>query len=219
MIQDQNNRAAGTEQAEEPANISKQVVYHFREDSKTKVKRPSITSNILVPTLTGLADIYGNENQVGIKKVLGLIQDAITAVGRDWLSANPTATTLPPEFANFDYFASIPDSERAARGIAKEIWEAFSRDYISVMPAILGHKDLNGNPDPSKAKLHAKLLIDQRVAEVKTNKPVLGQLRQFLHAYANTPNAGTYADCITVLDEKIEGFLNTDENALLNNIM
>ena len=65
----------------------------------------------------------------------------------------------------------------------------------------------------------AKLMIDQRFSDVKSNKKALGKLAEYLTIYADqSANAENFADCVTTLYEKADALLKADTDALADNI-
>jgi hypothetical protein len=105
----------------------------------------------------------------------------------------------------------MPEAEKRGRGIPKELWDEFVTDYVSIMPAITGKST-------EQVSLAAKLFIN-KFQQVKTNKPVVGKLREQLAIYTNnSKNAEQYIDCIKFLDDKAAALLEADETALLANL-
>lgn len=200
-------------QSEEVALTTiKPVVFHFRENAKTKTKRPSVTVNIAVPTVDGLAEIY-NEGGRTLSKVLQVIEDAITEHVRNVLTDRPDIVTgtFPEDQTNWNAYVAVPDAERAIRGISKEVWDAFKADYLSVMPTLTGKK-------PETIALGAKAMIDNRFSAVKTDKKAIGILQNYLAIYMQSPNAESFLECVSTLDEKATTLLAADTSSLAENL-
>lgn len=192
--------------------VTKPVTFHFREDPKTKIKRPSITINASMPTADTVADIY-NAGGRGLAKLVELMESAVTGHIRNILASDKdmTSASFPLDQAAWDAWVAVPDAERAARGISKEVWDAFKADYIACMPGLTGR--------PLEAiKLGAKLMVDNRFTTIKTDKKSIAKLMEYLAIYIQSPGAENYLDCITVLEEKAAAFLAADNSALLENL-
>ena len=50
------------------------------------------------------------------------------------------AATFPIDKLSWDFISNMPKAQRSGGGIAKEVWEEFGKDYISVMPDVTGKK-------------------------------------------------------------------------------
>lgn len=193
------------------ATVTKPVTFHFRENPRTKIKRASITINATMPTADTVADIY-NAGGRGLAKLVELMESAISGHIRNILADETiTAANFPTSQADWDAYVAVPDAERAARGISKEIWDAFKADYIKCMP------DLTGRPLEA-IKLGAKLMVDNRFSTIKTDKKSIAKLMEYLAIYVQSPGAEDFLDCITVLEEKAAVFLATDNSALAENL-
>lgn len=190
----------------------KPTTFHFRENAKTKTKRPSITVNLTVPTVEGLAKIY-NEGGRSLSKVLSVIEEAIIEHVRNVLTDRPDITqgTFPEDQATWEAYVAVPDAERAIRGISKEVWEAFKADYLAVMPGLTGKK-------PETIALGAKAMIDNRFSAVKTDKKAIGILQNYLAIYMQSPNAESFLECVSTLDEKATTLLAADTSSLAENL-
>ena len=105
----------------------------------------------------------------------------------------------------------MPKAERTGGGISKEVWEAFGKDYVSVMPGVTGKSaDQVGNA--------CKLLL-AKFQPVKTNKKVISFLKEQLALYfSSTQNAEEFQECYEFLDSKAESLLKADEASLLANL-
>lgn len=214
MDQNQATQATeATEATEGQTFIKKPVAFHFRKDDKTGIKRDSIELHVDVPTAEGLAEVF-NEGGRGLQKVLMLMEDAICEHIRKVLSTNKTLTaaTFPMDQATWQAFVDVPDAEAAARGIPKALWDEFKKDYIAVMPTLIGKS-------VEAVTTAAKILIDNRFSNVKTDKPVVSKLQEYLAIYATkAPNAASFAACITALDDKATALLAAESSDLLDNI-
>lgn len=190
----------------------KEVKFAFRtmkdEATGLESKRATIEAKIPVPSVEGIIAIL----EAGGKQ-LELLQEAVADViyqrAREILADDEKLTELPLEGLSWDVIANLPKAERKGRGIPKETWEEFAKDYIAVMPSVTGKTaEQVGNA--------AKILLN-KFSQVKTNKPVISLLKGQLGLYLNSStNAEQFVDCVEFLSNKAEALLNQDEAALLS---
>lgn len=186
----------------------KEYKFNFKttKDKETgeEYKRPSIELKLPVPSVEGLVDIY---NAGG--KPLELLQEAVAAIiiaqARSILNDNETMTAdnFPVDQCTWDFIANMPEAEKRGRGIAQELWDGFTADYIATMPGLAGKT--------AEQVTLAATLFAKKLAPVKTNKKALQKLREQLTIYANgSASAEQYIDCIKFLDDKINMLLNAE---------
>jgi len=208
------------EQANEAADapiVKRNTPFHFRSNGKDEkgnpIKRDTVNLLLSYPTVHGLVDIF-NAGGKGLDKLVGLVSDAIDEHVRNVLTENTTFTSanFPYELGTWEAYVNVPETERKLRGIAKEVWAAFRADYISVITVATGKEQ-------AVIEKGAKLMIDQRFSDVKSNKKALGKLAEYLTIYAEkSTNAESFADCVTTLYEKADALLKADSDALADNI-
>ncbi len=189
----------------------KEVKFSFRKDDLGN-KRPTVELKLPVPSVEGLIAIM-NTGGKQLDLLLSAAADVIIAQARSILNDNESmiGENFPFEQCSWSAIANMPESEKRGRGIAKEVWEAFAKDYIEVMPSITGKT-------ADQVGLAAKLFLNKYSA-IKTQKPVINKLREQLAIYANnSSNAEQFLDCIKFLDEKAETLLQADETAMLENL-
>lgn len=216
MTQEENSNVEQTE--ENTAQIVKRnTPFHFRSNGKDEkgnpIKRDTVNLLLSYPTVHGLVEIF-NEGGKGLDKLVGLVSSAIDEHVRNVLTENPTFTSanFPYELGTWEAYVNVPETERKLRGIAKEVWTAFRADYIATIMAATGK-------DQAVIEKGAKLMIDQRFSDVKSNKKALGKLAEYLTIYADqSANAENFADCVTTLYEKADALLKADTDALADNI-
>lgn len=194
----------------------KEVKFNFRKvkDDATglETKRPSVELKLLVPSVEGIIAIL----EAGGKQ-LELLQEAVADIviqrARELISdaEDTTADNFPYAQLSWEVIANLPKAERKGRGIAKEVWEDFSKDYIATMPAVTGKSaEQVGNA--------AKILLN-KFSAVKSNKPVISLLKSQLGMYLNSSaNAEQFSDCVEFLLQKAQTLLDADEAALLSNL-
>lgn len=218
MENTQDNTAEQTVAVEDNAPVVKRnTPFHFRSNGKDEkgnpIKRDTVNLLLSYPTVHGLVDIF-NAGGKGLDKLVNLVSDAIDEHVRNVLTENPnfTSVNFPYELGTWDAYVNVPETERKLRGIAKEVWAAFRADYIAVITSATGK-------DQSVIEKGAKLMIDQRFSDVKSNKKALGKLAEYLTIYAEkSTQAENFADCVTTLYEKADTLLKADSDALADNI-
>ena len=190
--------------------------FHFRKvtDPKTKIetKRNSVVIPLPVPSVEGIIDIIQNGGAG-----LTLLQEAVLSVlvetARDYIDANEDVTSANFPYASlaWDAIANLPKSDRRGGGVAKEVWADFAKDYIAVMPAIIGKSE--------EVVTNASKIFLSKFAQCKTNKPILNKLKDYLAIYINnTPRAEEFTEAVDWLDKKIATLLETGEQALLDSL-
>ena len=189
----------------------KEVKFNFRtvkdEATGLEVKRATIEQKIPVPSVEGIIAIL----EAGGKQ-LELLQEAVADViyqrAREILADDDKLTEVPVNLLSWEIISNLPKAERKGRGIPKETWEDFSKDYVAVMPGVTGKSaEQVGNA--------AKIFLN-KFQQVKTNKAVIKLLQGQLALYLNSsPNAEQFSDCVEFLVNKAETLLSVDEAALL----
>ena len=173
-------------------------------------KRASLKLNLPIPTFDGLIEALGDERQLAY--VMSLIEEDIINQARlqvgDETTPVDSQDKLDLSKLTLTFLANQPKAERRGGGIAKEVWEAFGKDYIETMPAVSGKTaEQVGN--------QAKILL-AKFQPAKSQKQVLGYLREQLALwFKSTNNAEEFAECYEFLDAKADAFLKMDESALL----
>lgn len=194
----------------------KPVKFNFKKtkDKQTGIEtvRKPVELAIPFPSVEGIVAIL----EAGGKQ-LELLQDAIESViiaqAREIISEDTSinASNFPLEKITWEYIANLPKAQRRGGGIPKEVWEAFEKDYIEVMPAVTG-KTL-------EQVTRAAAIFKNKLNSVKTNEPVLKLLQEQLAIYAEaTPNLEEFKDCVDFLSNKADTFLNVSPEELLANL-
>jgi len=191
----------------------KEVKFHFKKDNLGN-KRPTIELKLPTPSVEGLVSILETGGK-SLDLLLGAAQDVIISQARSILNdegnENLTDKDFPYEQCLWDFIANLPEAVGRGRGIAKEVWEDFEKDYTEAMPALTGKTK-------EAVELAAKL-FKGKFQSVKTNKPVIGKLKEQLAVYLNgAPNAENFSECVKFLDAKADTLLEADETELLDNL-
>lgn len=189
----------------------KEVKFSFRsvkdEATGLESKRPTIEQKIPVPSVEGIIQILEAGGK-SLELLLEATTDVIYQRAREILADDDKLTEIPLDLLAWEVIANLPKAERKGRGIPKETWEDFSKDYIAVMPGVTGKSaDQIGNA--------AKIFLNKFQA-VKTNKAVIKLLQGQLAIYLNSsPNAESFSECVEFLVNKADALLAVDEAALL----
>lgn len=195
-----------------PQVIMEEVDFGFRKDELGN-KRPTVTLNIPFVTVDGLAAGLADEKiQQYLLDIVNadIVKNARAQVSDETKPVNSQAE-LDISKLTLEFLANMPAAERRGGGIAKETWEAFGKDYLAIMPALLDK--------PEENIQNAVTLFLKKFQPVKTNKNVLKLLRDYLALwFANTQNAEEFAECYSFLDNKAETLLAADEASLLANL-
>lgn len=194
----------------------KEVKFNFRtvkdESTGLESKRPSIELKLPVPSVEGIIAILEAGGK-GLELLQEAVADIIVSRARELVSDKEdcTAANFPYADLAWEVISNLPKAERKGRGIPKETWEDFSKDYIAVMPAVTAKSaEQVGNA--------AKLLLN-KFSQVKANKPIISLLKTQLGLYLNSsPNAEQFADCVEFLLQKAETLLALDDAALMGNL-
>lgn len=195
----------------------KDFKFHFKkvkdEETGIEVKRPTVELSLPVPSIEGIISILesGDEKQQAL--LLEAVQEVVVSRARELVNDKEDITqdNFPMEELSWEKIANLPKAERRGGGISKEVWEAFGKDYVAVMPALTGKTaEQIGNA--------VKIYLN-KFQQVKTAKPILRKLEEQLQLYAaNTPNLETYSECVEFLLNKAKTFIEMDDSKLLENL-
>lgn len=200
------------------------VPFHFKSvtnpETKEKIPaRPKITLSIPHVTFNGLIEKLGAEdpaNPVIQNYVMRLIRDDAIAAARIQVGDEDKPVNSQDELdlskLTLDYLANQPESERRGGGIAKEVWEAFEKNYVAVKVAM--------GKEVEKASNAAKIFV-KKLQPVRTQKNILNFLKGELDTWyqgtdkeAQEEFSGVYEFLVT----KVDTFMKIDDAALLANL-
>jgi hypothetical protein len=194
------------------AYMPRSFKFHFKKDD-LGVKRPTIDLVLRVITLEGLIAALGDPKQA--EYVLDVLSNEIYKAARSQVGDDTKPVNKQEELDDskltIEALANMPKAERTGGGISKELWEAFSKDYIATMPAVTGKT-------ADQVSNAAKLML-AKFQPVKTQKKVLTFLKDQLNLwFTSTQNAEDFTECFEFLDEKAKTLLAADEASLLANL-
>lgn len=186
----------------------KDFSFHFKKD-KLGNKRPSVELKLPVPSVEGIVAILEKGG-----KELELLQDAMYDVIRSQAAAIVSDDEKASQ-ANFDIsktlwaaIANMPKADRRSSSIDTAVWEAFAKDYIEVMPGVTGKS--------AEAVTNATVVYLKKFSIVKTNKDVLGKLKDQLGLYLeHSKNADQFAEILDLLVSKADSYLSANDVELL----
>jgi hypothetical protein len=190
------------------------VVVEVRETGKMIEKiipaPEPIEVEIPLLTLEDVVAILNGGDEKEIKLILEACNNIILEQARDQVNdpdANVRENGLNTEALSWKTIAYLPPATRKGSAIPDETWEAFEKDYVSVM--------VHHGKTEEKAKMGAKLLV-KRYQPVKTNKKVIKALKENLSTwFANSEKAEDFADVYETLAQKADTLLEADEDAIL----
>ena len=197
----------------------KETKFNFKKskdkDTGIETIRQPVELALPYPNMQGLLDILEAGATPEGAKQLELLQDCIADVinsaARDILYENldMTAATFPVDKVSWDAISKIPKAQRSGGGIPKETWEEFAKDYLAVMP------DATGKTVEQVA--NAAKILQNKLAQVKTNLPVLKLLVEQLALYAeHSTNIDEYKECVEFLLKKADSLINVTPEELLS---
>jgi hypothetical protein len=186
----------------------KDFSFHFKKD-KLGNKRPSVELKLPVPSVEGIVAILEKGG-----KELELLQDAIYDVIRSQAAAIVSDDEKASQ-ATFDIskilwttIANMPKADRRSSAIDAAVWEAFAKDYIEVMPGVTGKS--------AEAVTNATVVYLKKFSIVKTNKDVIGKLKDQLGLYLeHSKNADQFAEILDLLVSKADSYLSANDVELL----
>lgn len=189
----------------------KETTFRFKKD-KLGNQRPSIKMSIPVLTPQGVVKIL----ESGDQKQWDLLQEACYDVVRDTLAGFVAEESFNAE--TFDIsklfwhaIANMPKEDRRSSQIPEEVWAAFVADYIAVMPGLTGKT--------AKQVENATEVFVRKMVPVKTNKPVLGKLKEQIALYASQPSAEQFTEIVDLLVRRCDSYLAADDlEAIVGNL-
>lgn len=195
--------------------------FRFKTD-KLGNTRPAFKIDAKVPSVEGIMEVLSKGGN-GLKMLLEVCADTLRgAVAADVSenekfdqgvydsavvkvkSKDENGNDIETEVHRYSWegIANLPKEDR--RSIPAEAWEAFSKAYLEIMPAVANKtQEQVGN---------AIQVYLKKFAQVKTNKPVLSQLKQQLGLFIeHCKNADDFVEILELLDRKADEYLKSDD--------
>lgn len=183
------------------ATVLQKFTFRFKKD-KLGNKRAPVELNLPVPTISGIVDILkagGKELELLNDALYGVVKSVASEIVAD--NANISQDNFPTAQVLWTAIANMPKAERAT--IPQEQWDGFAADYLAVMPGLTGKS-------ADQVGLATQIYL-KKFAMVKTNKPILGKLKEQLALYMETPNAENFQDVLELLLRRVEAYLSAEE--------
>ena len=185
--------------------VLQKFAFRFKKD-KLGNKRAPVELTLPVPTIAGIVDILkagGKELELLNDAIYGVIKSVASEIVAE--NANISQETFPVAKVIWTTIANMPKAELTT--IPQEQWDGFAQDYLSVMPGLTGKT-------ADQVGLATQIYL-KKFAMVKTNKPILGKLKEQLALYMETPNAENYSDVMELLLRRVDAYLNAEEMVIL----
>ena len=183
------------------ATVLQKFTFRFKKD-KLGNKRAPDELNLPVPTISGIVDILkasGKELELLNDAIYGVVKSVASEIVAD--NANISQDNFPTAQVLWTAIANMPKAERAT--IPQEQWDGFAADYLAVMPGLTGK---NADQVGLATQIYLKKFV-----MVKTNKPILGKLKEQLALYMETPNAENFQDVLELLLRRVDAYLSAEE--------
>ena len=186
--------------------VQKEMRFRFKKD-KLGSQRATVELTLPVPSVKGIVSILEKGGK-SLDMLVEVVADTMRsyAVGIVGDKEDISQENFPFDQFTWDYLANMPRAER--KTIDEAIWKGFVEDYIAVMPGVT-----NKTVDAVTA---ATTVYLKKFSIVKTNKGVLGKLKEQLGLYMeHSKKAEEYAEILELLLGKVEAYLKADDVELL----
>jgi hypothetical protein len=185
------------------ANVQlKAMKFRFKKD-KLGNQRAGLEFNVPVPSVTGLVAILEKGGK-GLELLLEIAADTIRATLANYVAEDEKISqdTLPIAKLTWEAIANQPRAER--KTIADDLWEAFTKDYIEVMPGVTNKS--------VEAVTNATIVFVKKFAIIKTNKEVIAKLKDQLGLYMeHSRNAEQFQEILELLISKADTYLGAND--------
>jgi len=193
--------------------IVKPTIFNFKKskDKDTGIVTIRESVNLAIPYVTtdgilAILEAGGKE----LELLLATLETVVSNRARDLLYKDlyATAASFPVAQTSWSVIANLP---KAVRGIPKEVWAAFTQDYVETMPEATG-KTVEQVSNMAR-------ILGNKLTAIRSNKQVLNLCIEQLAIYAdNSAKAVDFAPCIEALMEKADSYLNAESEDLLSNL-
>lgn len=206
----QESEVVSAEGTEIVANVDKTVdmkefEFRFNKD-KMGNKRANVKLVAPVPSVEGLISIIEKGGK-DLELVFDAMYDTIRGVMSELVSAKEDASQENFPFAECTWtkIANMTKEDRRSSAIPSEVWEAFCKDYIAVMPGLTGKTLENVT--------NATIVYVKKFAPWKTDKKTISLLKNQLALYAETANAEQFSNILELLVRRADAYLSADDLA------
>jgi hypothetical protein len=182
---------------------TKDFSFRFKKD-KLGNKRANLELKGPVPSVEGVVSILEKGGK-GLELLFDCMYDTIRGQIYEKVSENEALNqdNFPWDQVSWEAIANMPKEDRRSSAIAAEVWEAFAKDYITVMPGLTG-KSVD-------AVTNATIVYLKKFAQIKTDKKSLGKLKEQLGLYMETPNAEQFTEVLDLLLRRVDAYLAADD--------
>lgn len=172
-------------------------------------------ASFVLPVLTQPGMIaWLQKDQKHIDFVLDLLQDQVIAAANEQIYEGKMVQRqedLDLNLLTMDYIATLSKDERTGRGIPKDTWEEFVKDYVEVMVPVTSRT--------AEKVTNAAKTLAAKLSPVRSQKKVVAFLRDQLDMWAaNTPNLDDFKAVYMYLTKKADDYLKMDEESTLANL-
>jgi hypothetical protein len=186
----------------------KDFTFNFKKD-KLGNKRPSVELKLPAPSVEGIVHILEKGGK-GLELLLDSVYDVIRGQAAGLVSDDEkiTQATFPIDKILWEAIANMPKADRRSSAIDASVWEAFAKDYIEVMPGVTGKS--------VEAVTNATVVYLKKFSIVKTNKDVIGKLKDQLSLYLeHSKSAEQFGEILDLLISKADSYLSANDVELL----
>jgi hypothetical protein len=186
----------------------KDFTFNFKKD-KLGNKRPSVELKLPTPSVEGIVHILEKGGK-GLELLLDSVYDVIRGQAAGLVSDDEkiTQSTFPIDKILWEAIANMPKADRRSSAIDASVWEAFAKDYIEVMPGVTGKS--------VEAVTNATVVYLKKFSIVKTNKDVIGKLKDQLSLYLeHSKSAEQFTEILDLLISKADSYLSANDVELL----
>ena len=183
--------------------------YRFNKDDLGNKRNP-VELVFKTPSLQGVVNILESGSEKEQALLLEALADVVNQQVKGWVGDTPEANqalfdAVAQKFT-FKFIAEMDKKERRSSGIPKELWEAFAKKYIEIMPAVTGI-----SPEGIK---NATIVYLKKFSIIKTDKKTISKLLPQLALFtehADKESLEQFADILETLQSKAEEYLASDE--------
>jgi hypothetical protein len=185
---------------------NKDFRFRFKKD-KLGNQRQAVELKLPVPNAQGVIAILEAGGK-SLELLLEVIADTVRTAAASIVSDDEKVSqeSFPLEKITWNAIATQPRAERTK--IADELWEAFGKDYIDIMPSVTNKS--------AEAVGNAVSVYLKKFAQVKSNKPVLAKLKEQLGLYMeHTKSGDQFQEILDLLISKVDAYLSANDVELL----